>query len=145
MLEDLNFIAQEDDLIQCQNAKVCYLKTKVNLYNFSKNHSKAIFKFGILDDRGRRLFGLISRVEKISLVPDEKLQDKFDSSYFKMIQEQESNNYSIFISPINLNIEHNAIQTPFRPTLRVIKKVVDEDKSRTLFVVLNFFLQNHFF
>ena len=144
MLEDLNFIAQEDDLIQYLKMprSATLKKLKVNLYNFSKNHSKSYFQVRILDDRGKEIIRIDKSSGKISLVPDEKLQDKFDSSYFKMIQEQESNNYSIFISPINLNIEHNAIQTPFRPTLRVIKKVVDEDKSRTLFVVLNFFAES---
>jgi signal transduction histidine kinase len=71
--------------------------------------------------------------EKILITPKDKLQSKDQSLYFKETIKLAHN--QIYISHINLNREHNVIQTPFVPTLRVATPIYNGKKIYGIIVI----------
>jgi len=65
------------------------------------------------------------------------LQNKKNRYYFEDTADLE--NGDIYISPIDLNIESNIIQTPFVPMIRVSTPVFNDDGDRIGIIVLNYF------
>ncbi len=71
---------------------------------------------------------------KISVVPEDRHQDKSRRSYFiKGIQNSES----VYISAFDLNIERGAVEHPIKPMLRIVCTVEDASGQRQGVVVLN--------
>jgi PAS domain S-box-containing protein len=68
--------------------------------------------------------------------PQVELQDKSSRYYVKAI---ESLAYGdVYISPLDLNVEHGAIESPRKPTLRVGTPFVDESGARRGMLMLNY-------
>ena len=75
-----------------------------------------------------------------SLVPEDQLQSKKHRYYFADAMKVPDGN--IYMSPLDLNIEHNQIEQPLKPMLRIAQKVRDE-KGDTIGVVLLNYLADH--
>ena len=70
------------------------------------------------------------------LISDEQLQDKSKRYFF--IETIKLKPGEIFTSPLDLNIEHDRIEEPFKPMLRIATPVTDQkDKNRGI-VILNY-------
>lgn len=70
------------------------------------------------------------------MAPDAELQSKKERYYFKdtiVLRRGE-----IFVSPLDLNIEQNAIETPFKPMIRFATPVVDQHGTTQGIVILNY-------
>ncbi len=72
------------------------------------------------------------------LVPSLKLQNKKDRYYYKQLLAVEEG--LVWYSQIDLNIEHEKIQVPYQPTLRIGTPVF-VDKERQGMIVINIFIQ----
>ena len=69
--------------------------------------------------------------EDVFLVKQEDLQDKSKRYYFMVALGLLPG--SIYMSPLDLNVEHNQIEKPFKPIIRFVKPVfIDESFSGTL-------------
>ncbi|VAV85183.1 diguanylate cyclase/phosphodiesterase (GGDEF & EAL domains) with PAS/PAC sensor(s) [hydrothermal vent metagenome] len=75
--------------------------------------------------------GFVSRV-----VPEKELQNKAHRYYFK--QGMELSAGRVYFSPIDLNIEHEKIEEPYQPVLRVVTPVYDSEAEKRGIVVLNY-------
>lgn len=75
-----------------------------------------------------------------TVVPARGLQDKGDRPYFQQAVNLPPG--EIYLSPMDLNIENNAIEVPFKPMIRVAAPVFDERGARRGIVVLNFLARN---
>ncbi|MGB1090982.1 MAG: PDC sensor domain-containing protein, partial [Oceanobacter sp.] len=66
-------------------------------------------------------------------IPEFELQNKSDRYYF---QEAIARSYgNIYFSPIDLNVEHGAIETPYRPMIRIAARVADsEGRARGILI-----------
>ena len=73
------------------------------------------------------------------LVTDSDLQDKSKRDYF--IQTKNLKNNQIFISDLNLNIEHGKIETPYKPVVRLATPVFDENIFKGI-LIANIFMKN---
>jgi len=95
------------------------------------------FRFIGVDDGGRELV----RVDRsgpngtVRVVPDAELQRKGDRSYFKETIKLAEN--EIYVSPIDLNQENGAVETPQVPTLRVATPIFAPDGKPYGIVVIN--------
>ena len=75
-------------------------------------------------------------------IDQEMLQDKKERYYFKdAVQLQKG---QIYISPFDLNVEHNKIEKPFVPVIRLATPVVGPENQTVGVVVLNY-RGNHIF
>jgi len=73
---------------------------------------------------------------KIIHTAKDELQDKSDRYYFTQTIALQPN--EVFVSPMDLNIEHGRIEKPYRPTLRVGTPLHDKNGNRTGILILNY-------
>ena len=70
------------------------------------------------------------------IVPDKDLQNKKDRYYFN---EAFSLKYGeVFVSQLDLNIEHGIIEQPFKPVIRFATPVFDKNGNKKGIILLNF-------
>jgi PAS domain S-box-containing protein len=78
----------------------------------------------------------------VRIVPDEALQKKGERGFFqeaiKLAEDQ------VYVSPVDLNVEEGAIQTPHVPTLRVAGPIFGPDRQLFGIVVINIDMRNVF-
>ncbi|WP_457574004.1 PAS domain S-box protein [Desulfolithobacter sp.] len=70
------------------------------------------------------------------IVPPEELQDKSNRYYFSDLRKLKKG--EIYISPLDLNVEHGKIDTPCKPTLRLAAPIIDEQGSNRGVVLINY-------
>ncbi|MGD8885982.1 MAG: PAS domain S-box protein, partial [Gammaproteobacteria bacterium] len=66
----------------------------------------------------------------------EQLQDKSSTYYFREALKLAPG--EVFVSPLDLNVEHGKVEQPYRPTLRVATTVFDSSGNLAGVVVLNY-------
>ena len=71
-----------------------------------------------------------------SIVPSDQLQNKSNRYYFSETKDLPSE--AIYFSPLDLNIEHNVIETPLKPTIRFATGADDRLGQRRGVIVLNY-------
>lgn len=117
-----------------------------NYYNVSKNWEEF--------SKNRRIYDQIRFIscdgfERIRvnfdgvqtyIVPNEKLQNKKDRYYF--YETTKLNEGSIYVSKIDLNIENGSIEKPFKPMIRFVTPVYDENGNKIGVIVLNYLADN---
>ena len=73
------------------------------------------------------------------LVTDNTLQDKSQREYF--IKTSTLKNNQVYLSDLNLNMEYGAIQTPYKPVVRLATPVFYKENFKGI-VIANIFMQN---
>ncbi len=71
-----------------------------------------------------------------ALVPRDQLQDKSRRYYFRQAIRLGPND--LFISPLDLNIEHGVVEVPFKPTIRLSMPVFAAPQQKVGLLVLNY-------
>lgn len=72
-----------------------------------------------------------------AIVPDAELQDKSGRYYFR--DTLRLSRGQIFVSPFDLNVEHERLEVPYKPTIRFGVPVFDRHGNKKGIVVLNYF------
>ena len=67
-------------------------------------------------------------------VPDDALQNKINRYYVQETMTLE-NPLQLYISPIDLNVEHGEIERPFRPMLRMAAQLWDQEQPKGVIVI----------
>nr|WP_241214470.1 sensor domain-containing diguanylate cyclase [Vibrio alfacsensis] len=70
------------------------------------------------------------------VVPQEQLQNKGHRYYFKAAAML--NSQRIYVSPLDLNMEHGQIEVPFKPMLRLASPIYDADGRKRGIVIINY-------
>lgn len=94
------------------------------------------FQLRFLDPKGREVVRAERQGERLIITPDDQLQDKSERYYTRAMADLGEED--IYISPMDLNMEHKRISTPLTPTLRLGKAVFDDQGRKAGFVVLNY-------
>lgn len=90
----------------------------------------------LLNETGDEVFRVGVEDEITFVVPEEELQNKSDRYYFKesyMLSPEE-----IYVSPLDLNVEHGQIEMPYKPMIRFVTPVYDSRKQWRGSLVLNY-------
>ena len=69
-------------------------------------------------------------------VPENELQEKSTRYYFEKAWPLESE--QVYVSPLDLNVEHGVVETPWKPMLRFATPVYDADGAKRGILVLNY-------
>ena len=92
-----------------------------------------------IDEKGMEIVRVDFRKGKSIVVPSTELQNKakryFFTDSFKL------NVGEIFISPLDLNIEHDKVEIPYKPMIRLATPVVNLQGSKRGIVILNYYGQ----
>jgi len=98
-----------------------------------------------LDSSGREIVRINYDSGKPAVVSRDQLQDKSKRYFFRDAIKLERN--EVFISPLDLNVEHEQLEIPHKPTIRFGMPVFDSAGHKRGIVLLNYFgeeLLRHF-
>jgi diguanylate cyclase (GGDEF)-like protein/PAS domain S-box-containing protein len=94
----------------------------------------------LLDLNGYEDIRVDLKTNGASIIPDKDLQPKSDRYYFQ--NSINLNKGQIYISPMDLNIEHDAIELPYKPMVRAATPVFDNLGNKHGILVLNYLASN---
>ena len=107
----------------------------INYFRIFVGDKPVTAQLRFIDARGRELVR-VDRVDgRAVVIPDEGLQDKSDRYYFReaiILPESE-----VYVSPVDLNIEHDEIELPWNPMLRLARALRDGNGAPLGIVVVN--------
>ncbi len=106
-----------------------------------QNSSYAQLRF--LNQKGDEVVRVNQTQNGISIVPQNKLQNKAERYYFSDTMKLNQGEY--YISPLDLNIEGSQIIEPYEPSLRLSTPVFDTTNKKAGMVILNFDTSNVLF
>lgn len=89
-----------------------------------------------LDSQGEEIIRVNYENNSSILVDKSQLQNKADRYYFIETKNLERN--EIFVSPLDLNIENNEIEDPYKPMIRFSTPIYDEDDNFQGIIILNY-------
>ncbi len=94
-----------------------------------------IFQARILADNGQEVIRVDRTVDGVIRIPDQDLQDKSDRYYYQRATKITAD--EVYISALDLNVENDKIEVPWRPTVRLISQVRDKSGQKQGYLVFN--------
>ncbi len=94
-----------------------------------------IYQVRFLDQNGHEVVRIDRRDGRLHTVPEKDLQDKSDRYYVHEGLEHESG--QIYVSPLDLNIEHGQVEKPERPVIRFATPIVDRKGVKRGLLIIN--------
>lgn len=137
---DLIFLSSHSALRQAINTPTANNLTHLarDFANFS--HSKGIYdQLRWLDETGMERVRVDYVDGKPVVIPPDRLQSKGSRYFFTDAIKLHPG--EVFISPLDLNIEQNKIEVPYKPMVRVATPVVDDHGNKRGIVILNYYGQ----
>lgn len=104
-------------------------------YYFMKIKSK-YDQLRVLDKNGQEFIRIDNVDGLLKVVDKEDLQDKSDRYYFK--ESRKLGLHEIYISKLDLNIEHGNIETPIKPMIRFVRPIYDREFNFHGVIVFNY-------
>ncbi len=89
-----------------------------------------------LDLNGNEIVRINFNDGHATIVPEAQLQNKAHRYYFQNSISLSCN--QVYVSPIDLNIEHGMIEIPYKPTIRMATPVYDEQGVKRGVVIINY-------
>ena len=133
VLSDLHYLhhAYQNKLIKSNN----YAEIAENWAVFS-NQRKIYDQIRFLDADGMEKIRVNISENGSYIVPDKDLQNKKDRYYFtEAINLKEE---TVYVSPLDLNMEQGKVEIPFKPMIRLSTPVYDNDGKVRGIIVLNY-------
>lgn len=93
-------------------------------------------QISLLDTKGYEVIRINYRQHRSTIVPQGELQDKSSRYYFSEAINLDQG--EIYASPIDLNVEKEQIEIPYKPTVRLATPVFDSHGKRLGVMVLNY-------
>ena len=100
------------------------------------NQKKRYNQMRFIDNNGMEKIRINFDNKSSTIVSKEKLQNKKDRYYFLKSIGLKKNN--IYISPLDLNLEHGSIEVPVKPMLRFSTPVYNDNNEKIGILVLNY-------
>ncbi len=144
LLENIN----EGLLIDVEDVKsdLLYLANKpVDIFNTNKlqedflhlaKHKKRYDQLRFLDLQGTERIRINYNQGHPSVVDPHELQNKKHRYYFLEAIKLQHND--VYISPLDLNIEHNQLELPIKPMIRFVTPVLDLTGNKVGVIILNY-------
>lgn len=89
-----------------------------------------------LDDKGEERVRVDGKGGAYTVIPEHALQNKKSRYYFS--EGIQSPKGEVYLSALDLNIEHGQIELPYRPTIRVTYRTDADDDLKTGLFILNY-------
>jgi len=141
IIGDLIFLSRQNELLTYLDFKNINAKKAIQKEYISMSLAKKTYdQIRYLDNSGMECVRVNYANGNPKAVPAEKLQNKAKRYYFTdtiRLGRQE-----IFVSPLDLNIEHGKIEEPLKPMLRFGTPVFDNNGEKHGIVLLNYLAKN---
>ncbi len=134
---DLMFLAKRYELLGVLENGNRELRATVAREFLTFSEQKRVYdQIRLLDPSGREIVRVNYNKGNPAIVPDEQLQNKAGRYYFKITWSMARD--QVYISPLDLNIEHGRIEQPRKPMIRLATPVFDRTKHKLGVLVLNY-------
>lgn len=138
---DLLYLSREVELIVQLGQGRDDLKDVLagNLANFAST-KKIYDQVRLIDNDGMERIRINYDGGHATVVSDSKLQSKKDRYYFQAMSAMAHG--EIYVSPLDLNVEHQTVEVPYKPLMRLATLVFDSRGNRLGMLVLNYLGQH---
>lgn len=99
-------------------------------------HKRAYDQIRFLNAEGKEVVRVNYADGKATVVPEDELQTKANRYYYQEALALPSN--AVFVSPLDLNVEHGQIERPYKPVIRFIAPVDGKQGERLGLVAINY-------
>ena len=106
-----------------------------NIYTATMKHHSEYDQMRLLNADGMEVIRVDRDGDQITVTPDSGLQDKHRRTYFG--DALALGRDEIYVSRMDLNVEHNQFELPFKPTVRVAMPIFDRASDKRGIVILN--------
>jgi len=141
IMADVLFLASQNELILHLDTGDSKAVRDMEREYVHLAHSRQVYDhIRFLDADGRERVRVNARDGQVSVVPRDRLQNKGSRYYFKECIALERG--GVFLSPLDLNVEGDHIERPFRPMLRIGTPVFDSQGRKRGVVLVNYDARN---
>ena len=141
VINDTCYIAKDADISELlESPSDSLLKEQQSHISALSMLNKKYDQLRIIDIQGYEIVRIDYKNEHSVIADKASLQNKADRYYVTKTIGLDRD--GIYISPLDLNVEHGTIETPFKPTLRVSSPIVDMKGHKVGIVVTNFLAKN---
>ena len=134
---DVLFLASQNELIlHLDTGNEAAVRDMEREYMHLARSRRVYGQIRFLDTRGQERVRVECRHGRTEAVPGNRLQDKSGRYYFKECIRLGRGD--IFLSPMDLNVEHGRIEQPVRPVLRIGTPVFDSAGRKRGIVLINY-------
>lgn len=137
IISDLLFLSRQNELIAfLDSGNGYYVRLIESEYSDISQFAKTYDQIRYLDNTGQEIIRVNYNKGNVRAVPEDALQDKSSRYYFAdaiIIEEGE-----VFVSPLDLNIENNQVEQPFKPMIRFATPVFDTEENKAGIVLINY-------
>lgn len=134
---DLVFLSEHSALRAAVNSPsavtIGHLAEDFSTFSFSRTHYDQL---RWIDENGMEKVRVDYSGGKPVIIPAEKLQNKAGRYFFSDTMKLAPG--EIFVSPLDLNIEQNRVEIPYKPMLRIATPVADHNGNKRGIVILNY-------
>ncbi len=99
------------------------------------HHRSSYFQIRFIGATGQEILRVESTPAGPRITPEGELQDKSKRSYFSATMRLEPG--EVYVSPMELNVEHGVPEEPYKPVVRLATPVEDAEGQRLGIVILN--------
>jgi PAS domain S-box-containing protein len=99
-------------------------------------HRQFFDQLRLIDTSGQELLRTDRKGNTVELVPADQLQNKGDRYYTRETLKLDRG--QIYVSPLDLNVEHGAIEQPIKPTIRIGAPIFDSTGAKRGIIVINY-------
>jgi PAS domain S-box-containing protein len=140
LISDVSYLSEQDALqnflADGSTAALYHLGAE---YRAFARHREFVDQLRFIDTTGQEIVRVDRREGQVELVPADQLQNKADRYYTK--ETLKLGPGLVFVSPIDLNVDHGAIEQPPKPAIRVGVPVFDTHGNKRGIVVINYLAQ----
>lgn len=132
---DLKILVLGQDLKRLVNGDTRAQRDVTRDFEILASQKPDILQIRYIDKDGNEIIRIDRHDRDVRIVGDNLLQNKADRYYFQQAVAIRDN--GIYVSPIDLNVEHGFIEEPWRPVLRLAAPLTAADSSNAGIVVIN--------
>ncbi len=114
----------------------------INIYTTIGRKYPDIDQVRLLNINGREALRINFDDSSSYVCKETELQDKSQREYFK--QGMKLGYGEVYVSPIDLNVENNAIEVPYKPVIRLVTPLRDKDGNTNFLFVINYRMRDVF-
>lgn len=141
IIGDLIFLSRQNELLTYLDVKNIKMKRDIQKEYIAMSLAKKNYdQIRYIDNNGMECVRVNFADGSPEAVPAEKLQNKAKRYYFT--DTITLGRKEIFVSPLDLNIEHGKIEEPFKPMLRFGTPVFDNNGEKHGILLLNYLAEN---
>ncbi|MBW4588853.1 ATP-binding protein [Aetokthonos hydrillicola Thurmond2011] len=137
VVSDLFVLSEQTELKEILNGANDKKQLITEEFLLFSQYKKLYDQIRLLDYRGKEIIRINFNNGQPIIVPQNQLQMKVKRYWFK--DTLQLNKGEVFVSPLDLNIEHDKIEVPLKPMIRFGTPIFDKNGQKRGIVILNYF------